>query len=148
MSGGSLTFVGGRISIKPLSKLMFCSRAIGITRIMATSSSTRVADYVFACLHGFKTLCDAPNIWESGLEKDVSQSDDTSQMSLLKLKDEQSRFMVWSGNIGAHRSGRSSLDYRLRDASNIRDHIIQILRNLIELLGDSKWQVSSYVTAN
>lgn len=105
---------------------------------MATTSSPSVADYVLACLHGFKILCDAPRIWKNGLDKDVSQRDDTEQTSLLKLKDEQSRFMVWSGNIGAHQKGRSSLDYRLRDASNIRDHVIQILCNLIELLGDSK----------
>jgi hypothetical protein len=113
---------------------------------MATSSSPRVADYVLACLHGFKFLCDTPLIWESGLRKDASQQDDTDHMSLLKLKDERSRFMVWSGNIGAHRIGRSSLDHRLRDASNIRDHIIQILCNLIELLGDSKRQYSSHAT--
>jgi hypothetical protein len=113
---------------------------------MATSSSPRVADFVLACLHEFRLLCDTPHIWESGLHKDASQQDDTDQMWLLKLKDEQSRFMVWSGNIGAHRTGRSSLDHRLRDASNIRNHIIQMLCNLIELLGDSKRQYSPHAT--
>ncbi|KAH6959362.1 hypothetical protein DER45DRAFT_259235 [Fusarium avenaceum] len=117
---------------------MFYSRPIGITRIMATTSSPSVADYVLACLHRFKILHDTPHNWESDLERDASQRKDTEQSSLLKLKDEQSRLMVWSGNIGAHKNGRSSLDYRLRDASNIRDHVIQILCNLIELLGDTK----------
>ncbi|KAM0245517.1 hypothetical protein ACHAP5_005324, partial [Fusarium lateritium] len=103
---------------------------------MATTSSPRVADNVLACLHGFRSLCDVPHKWESSLQKDTSQEDITDQVFLMKLKDEQSRFVVWSGNIGAHRNGRSSLDHRLRDASNIRDQIIQILRNLIELFGD------------
>ncbi|KAH7239363.1 hypothetical protein BKA59DRAFT_558702 [Fusarium tricinctum] len=105
---------------------------------MATSSSHSVADYVLASLNGFEDLCDAPHIWESSLQSDSSQRNDTEPTSLLKLKDEQSRFMVWSRNVGAHRSGHSSLDHRLRDASNIRDHIIQILCDLIELLGDTK----------
>ncbi|CAJ0548531.1 Ff.00g021440.m01.CDS01 [Fusarium sp. VM40] len=105
---------------------------------MATSSSPALADHVLACLHGFKLLYDAPHIWENALQKDASQRGDTEQMSLLKLKDEQSRFMVWVGNIGAHRNGCNSLDHRLQDASNIRDHIIQILLDLIELLGDTK----------
>lgn len=113
---------------------------------MATSSSHSVADYVLASLIGFQDLCDAPHIWESGLQKDATQRDDTEPTSLLKLKDEQSRFMVWSENVGAHRSRHSSLDHHLRDASNIRDHIIQILRDLIELLGDSKRKDSSYAT--
>ncbi|WZH42013.1 uncharacterized protein QYS62_002981 [Fusarium acuminatum] len=105
---------------------------------MATSTSPALADHVLACLHRFKLLCDAPHIWENAFHKDASQHDDTEQMSLLKLKDEQSRFMVWVGNIGAHRNGCNSLDHRLQDASNIRDHIIQILHDLIELLGDIK----------
>ncbi|KAK4182850.1 hypothetical protein QBC35DRAFT_478707 [Podospora australis] len=49
---------------------------------------------------------------------------------------EFSRFKVWAGNIGAHRSGRSSLDYRLRDASNIRAQVINLLEDLAESLND------------
>jgi hypothetical protein len=53
------------------------------------------------------------------------------------LRDEQTRFKVWSGNIGAHRTGASSLDYRLRDSSNIREQVVRLLQDLIELLRDA-----------
>lgn len=42
-------------------------------------------------------------------------------------RDELGRLRVWAANIGAHQTGRSSLDYRLRDASNIRDQVIRLL---------------------
>lgn len=48
-----------------------------------------------------------------------------------KLVDEQARFKAWVRNVGAHKTDRSSLEYRLRDASNIR---VQVRRLLIELL--------------
>ncbi|KAK3361288.1 hypothetical protein B0T24DRAFT_652984 [Lasiosphaeria ovina] len=54
-----------------------------------------------------------------------------------KLRDEQTRFKVWSGNIGAHRTGTSSLDYRLRDASHIKNQVASLLRDLNGLLKDT-----------
>ncbi|KAI8674570.1 C2H2-type domain-containing protein [Fusarium keratoplasticum] len=70
---------------------------------------------------------------------------DASETSTLNLsvtfdrgvRDEQSRFKVWSGNIGAHRTGSSSLDHRLRDSSNIRNQVINLLRDLNGLLEDA-----------
>ncbi len=44
------------------------------------------------------------------------------------------RFRVWSGNIGAHQRGKSSLDHRLRDASYIRIRVLRLLDNLNKLL--------------
>ncbi|KAL8365355.1 hypothetical protein RB595_004250 [Gaeumannomyces hyphopodioides] len=51
-----------------------------------------------------------------------------------RIKDEQTRFKVWAGNIGAHKTGTSSLDYRLRDASPIKDQVISLLEELVDLL--------------
>lgn len=51
-----------------------------------------------------------------------------------KLQDEHSRFKVWAGNLGAHKTGTGSLDYRLRDASRIRSQIISLLEELCDLL--------------
>ncbi|KAL2257994.1 hypothetical protein VTK26DRAFT_8861 [Humicola hyalothermophila] len=51
--------------------------------------------------------------------------------------DEQSRFKVWCGNFAAHRTGSSSLDYRLRDASHIKSQVINFLRDLIQLIEDA-----------
>ncbi|KAI1313324.1 hypothetical protein F5Y03DRAFT_161128 [Xylaria venustula] len=62
---------------------------------------------------------------------------DPSEETLIqKIRDEHTRFKVWSGNIGAHRVGMSSLDYRLRDSSHIRNHIIRLLKDLGLLLED------------
>ncbi|KAI3331719.1 hypothetical protein HD806DRAFT_478108 [Xylariaceae sp. AK1471] len=52
----------------------------------------------------------------------VQYSKAASQLARLKL---------WAGSLGAHReSGSRSLDYRLRDASSIRKHIILLLEQL------------------
>lgn len=46
------------------------------------------------------------------------------------LAEEFARLKLWTGNIGAHRNGRSSLDYRLRDASHLRDLVLRLLGDL------------------
>lgn len=51
-----------------------------------------------------------------------------------KFEDEFDRFKLWAGNIGAHRQGQSSLDYRLRDASHIRERVLQLLAELQEAI--------------
>ncbi|EGU86053.1 hypothetical protein FOXB_03457 [Fusarium oxysporum f. sp. conglutinans Fo5176] len=53
------------------------------------------------------------------------------------MADQQTRFNVWAGNIGAHRTGLSSLDYRLRDSSHIKDQVLSLLKDLIELIQDA-----------
>ncbi|KAK0745832.1 hypothetical protein B0T18DRAFT_410254 [Schizothecium vesticola] len=41
------------------------------------------------------------------------------------------RFKLWVGTLGAHReSGSRSLEYRLRDASSIKNHIVSLLQDL------------------
>ncbi|KAI0156843.1 hypothetical protein GGR57DRAFT_491348 [Xylariaceae sp. FL1272] len=47
-------------------------------------------------------------------------------------------FKLWSGNIGAHRKGRSSLDWRLRDASNLKDLVTNLLVDLNKTLHDDE----------
>ncbi|KAK8848469.1 hypothetical protein PGQ11_014949 [Apiospora arundinis] len=60
-----------------------------------------------------------------------------SSLVLSKIKNEQDKFKVWSGNIGAHRVGASSLDYRLRDASNLRNEVSSLLEDLLQALADA-----------
>ncbi|XXG94204.1 hypothetical protein Hte_000457 [Hypoxylon texense] len=60
--------------------------------------------------------------------------DGSNQLTTSKLADEFMRFKIWSANIGAHRTGRSSLDYRLRDASHLKKHVNSLLIDLIESL--------------
>lgn len=51
-------------------------------------------------------------------------------------QDELGRFRVWVSDTGAHQTNQSSLDYRLRDASHIRDQVIRLLNQLLNLLDD------------
>ncbi|RYP46645.1 hypothetical protein DL768_007190 [Monosporascus sp. mg162] len=49
------------------------------------------------------------------------------------IRDEFDRFKMWAGNIAAHRKGRRSLEYRLRDAALLKDEA----HNLLTALHDS-----------
>ncbi len=49
------------------------------------------------------------------------------------------KFKLWAGSLGAHRSsGSRSLEYRLRDASFIRNHILSLLQDLCESLNEGE----------
>jgi uncharacterized Zn-finger protein len=54
----------------------------------------------------------------------------TSQVPLPAWSDELGRLRVWATNVGAHQEGQSSLDYRLRDASHIRQQIFSLFDDL------------------
>ena len=66
------------------------------------------------------------------------EADNASRTHLASIADEIGRFNIWTGNVGAHQHGRSSLDYRLRDASQIREEFVKILQYLRETLEDGK----------
>lgn len=51
-----------------------------------------------------------------------------------RFVDEAGRFRVWAGNISAHRTARRSLEYRLRDSSNLKATVESLLRNLSQAL--------------
>ncbi|KAI1347834.1 hypothetical protein F5Y01DRAFT_232983 [Xylaria sp. FL0043] len=86
-----------------------------------------IATHVTQCLNLFRDGILPPGvIYKHSLEDQLSQ----------KVRDEYTRFKVWSGNIGAHHDGMSSLDYRLRDSSHIRDHVVRLLQDLESLLED------------
>ena len=56
---------------------------------------------------------------------------------VLGLEDEHGRFRIWVGNISAHRSGgRRSLEYRLRDSSNLQSMVVALLQDLLKALDD------------
>ncbi len=92
---------------------------------------TTITDHVGGCLESFRDLTLALN----GENRDFRD-----QIRLEDVEDEFGRFRIWSGNIGAHRVGRSSLDYRLRDASHIRQRVISLLVDLKETLQESVCQ--------
>ncbi|KAI7973132.1 hypothetical protein EIK77_004409 [Talaromyces pinophilus] len=59
-----------------------------------------------------------------------------TEVSHRRWLDELGRLRVWSGNIGAHQTGQSSLDYRLRDASHLREETTRLLSRLLQIFQD------------
>ncbi|GAP93125.1 putative transcription factor [Rosellinia necatrix] len=94
-----------------------------------------IASHVTHCLDLFRDGLSATGTG-TGAGTGTVNSDPSQEESLRKIRDEHTRFKIWSGNIGAHRVGMSSLDYRLRDSSHIHDQIIQLLEDLRTLLED------------
>lgn len=90
---------------------------------MATSISTTLV----LCLKSFNQLQEQVEQPEYSREADVSH---------VSWGDELGRLRVWAANIGAHQTGQSSLDFRLRDASHISNQITKLLRDLEQSLLD------------
>jgi len=87
-----------------------------------------IASLVTRCIALLKALLDTSDgIGDAFLDPGV----------MLQMIDEQSRFRVWSGSIGAHRFGMSSLDYRLRDASHVKSQVVNLLKDFIGLIEDA-----------
>lgn len=90
-----------------------------------------ISSHVTQCLDLFRdglSVTDTVTVTPNG--------DALKEKSLQKIRDEHTRFKIWSGNIGAHRLGMSSLDYRLRDSSHIHDQMVRLLQDLRSLLED------------
>ncbi|KAG7006555.1 hypothetical protein G7Y79_00014g037300 [Physcia stellaris] len=88
-----------------------------------------IASSIVATLTSFNELIEeikAPN---------VQQVEGLSQRG---WEDQLSRLRVWAANIGAHQTNQSSLDYRLRDASHIRNRIVELLESLLRRLDDAR----------
>lgn len=89
--------------------------------------SPPIATQVKKCLNQFDVLL-----------VDLETSDDYHTLK-REVADAFGRFKIWSGNIGAHRVGQRSLDYRLRDASHLQEHVFTLLSSLLDGLQDGKW---------
>jgi hypothetical protein len=50
--------------------------------------------------------------------------------------DELGRLHVWTANLGGHQIGQSSLDFRLREASHLKDQILRVLGRLQRIIQD------------
>ncbi|OAA67690.1 BAG domain protein [Akanthomyces lecanii RCEF 1005] len=72
-------------------------------------------------------------LFKTGLELVGADATDGTGTRLSHQRD---RFKVWTANIGGHQTGTSSLEYKLRDASNIRRNVLELLHDLAQLLED------------
>ncbi len=85
--------------------------------------TSTIADCVAQCLTLFRSF--------------TNDKISSGTISSQAIDDGQTRFKIWSGNIGAHKTGMGSLDYRLRDSSNIRNQVVNLLQDLSGLLEDA-----------
>ena len=70
------------------------------------------------------------------------EESDELGLNLKAWEDEQGRFRMWTANIGAHQSGQSSLDYRLKDASHLRLQVLGLLQDLQERIEEAQDVIS------
>jgi hypothetical protein len=86
-----------------------------------TAAEPTIFDSAYQCLNAFKRLrltLEQPDPMYSEL------------ISLLAVEDENGRFRGWASNIGALKTDRSSLDFRLRDVTFLFDNVITVLDSL------------------
>jgi hypothetical protein len=76
-----------------------------------------IASTFTTCLRSFERI----------VEVSTNQDTLSDQVSPSHLEDQLGRLRVWAGNIGAHKVGKASLDYRLKEASHIKERIVQLL---------------------
>ncbi|KAL8896798.1 MAG: hypothetical protein Q9207_007529 [Kuettlingeria erythrocarpa] len=67
-----------------------------------------------------------------------SKSEGISRRDLRDWEDERGRLRIWAGNIGAHQTGQSSLDFRLRDSSHVYQQIVKLLEHLLQRVKDAR----------
>jgi hypothetical protein len=93
-----------------------------------TSDAPDVVSLYRACTKSFNVLFES-------LEENQSKA-----ISPRIIQDEQGRFRIWAENSGAHRDRGSpmSLDHRLREASEIKRTVINLLDALNDALNDGQ----------
>lgn len=72
-----------------------------------------------------------------------SGQENKADIKHLAVKDEFSRFKLWAGNIGALQDAhcKTSLEFRLRKAPRVVDHIKKLLRDLTTTFEDCKLSI-------
>lgn len=66
------------------------------------------------------------------------QSEHLGPPALNAWEDELGRLRIWAANIGAHQTRQLSLDFRLKDASHIREQVVKLLQSLTQRLQDAE----------
>jgi hypothetical protein len=89
--------------------------------------TAQISDKVAACYQAFQQLLEV-------LRHTANLASDTE----YGVQRQFDRFKMWVGNIGAHRKGQSSLDFRLRDASHISKTVLSMLDRLHDLMDEGE----------
>lgn len=88
----------------------------------------KISECVHQCLTAFEAVIAASD----------SFSPDIHKLHSDKFSDELGRFRIWRCNSSAHRTGRKSLEFRVRDDSEIRELVIKLLVDFEVLLRDTE----------
>ncbi|KAL9032379.1 MAG: hypothetical protein Q9180_006534, partial [Flavoplaca navasiana] len=96
--------------------------------LLVGQMATSISSSLVTCRNSFNTLI---------REMQVSNKKRHEGLSITDWEDERGRLRMWAANIGAHHTGQSSLDFRLRDSSQIQQQIIRLLENLTCQLEDA-----------
>jgi len=91
---------------------------------------TAIANSTSLCMRSFSQLTAALA---------TGEQDHRESMPPGKIEAELGRFKIWSGNLGALQSGRSSLDFRLRESTVMQTNVMKLLTKLDLTLQKSKW---------
>lgn len=97
--------------------------------------STHISSRVDACGRGFLSLA----------ERLTDTPQFAAQIGPQDVTDEFDRFKLWAGNISAHRKGRRSLEYRLRDAAHLKIETQNLLTALQESFVDGRLRLCHIV---
>jgi hypothetical protein len=62
-------------------------------------------------------------------------------LTLADLEDDYEQFRVWARNLGVFATDHASLDFRLREASDVREGIASLLTSLKSDINSSKDEV-------
>jgi hypothetical protein len=81
-----------------------------------------IANNVVKCLQTFRTAL---------IETSTTADGGASTLIHNKIENENARFKLWAGNVGAHHKGRRSLEYRLRDSSALHSQVVLLIESLI-----------------
>ncbi len=84
-----------------------------------------ISSSIIACLKAFNGFIE---------EIQDPDKDEPEGVQVQTWQDELGRLRIWAANIGAHQTGQSSLEFRLRDSSHIRQQIIKLLDELPQRL--------------
>ena len=98
---------------------------------MTEPTASQIAVRCIECSQLFRLICSHQNNIDLYSE----------QISLPAVQNEFVRLRVWAGNVGAHRSGRVSLDYRLREAGQMRRNVTNLLDDLKNNLQEGEYSI-------
>lgn len=91
------------------------------TLFESLNDSALVATHARECIRHFEQVSKSLEKAEPHIKQKIPRG---------RIDDEFGRFKIWCGNVGAHRNGKGSLDYKLREASNIRGQVIKLLKSM------------------